>query len=122
MSMPLTVECKIEFRRLAKGRKQMQDAPAVPPPMVPPGRMPRVSRWMALALRCEQLLHEGHVASYAELARLGHVTHARISQILNLLYLAPDIQEAILFLPRTVRGRDLLRDRGAHSDAEFPLQ
>jgi hypothetical protein len=67
---------------------------------------------MALALRCEQLLREGHVASYAELARLGHVTHARISQIMNLLYLAPDVQEAILFLPRTERGRDpiILRD------------
>ncbi|HEY7312941.1 MAG TPA: hypothetical protein VH643_26490 [Gemmataceae bacterium] len=106
MSIPLTVECKIEFRRLAKGRKQMQDAPAVPRPVVPPGRVPRVSRWMALAIRFEQLLREGNVASYAELARLGHVTHARISQIMNLLHLAPDIQEAILFLPRTERGRD----------------
>jgi hypothetical protein len=106
MSTPLTVECKVEFRRLAKGRKQMQDAPAVPRPVVPPGRVPRVSRWMALAIRFEQLLREGNVASYAELARLGHVTHARISQIMNLLHLAPDIQEAILFLPRTERGRD----------------
>jgi hypothetical protein len=112
MSMPLTVECHIEFRRLSKGRKQMQDAPAVPRPVVPPGRVPRVARWMALALRFERLLREGHVGSYAELARLGHVTHARVSQIMNLLYLAPDIQEAILFLPRTQRGRDpiLLRD------------
>ena len=44
----------------------------------------------------------------AALARLGHVSRARISQILNLLYLAPDIQEQILFLPATERGRDLL--------------
>jgi hypothetical protein len=67
---------------------------------------------MALALRFERLLREGHVVSYAELARLGHVTNARISQIMNLLHLAPDIQEAILFLPRTQRGRDpiILRD------------
>jgi hypothetical protein len=112
MSEPLTVECRVEFRRLAKGRKQMQDAPATRHPVVPPGRVPRVSRWMALALRFEQLLREGHVASYAELARLGQVTHARISQIMNLLHLAPDIQETILFLPRTQRGRDpvILRD------------
>jgi hypothetical protein len=106
MSTPLTVECKIEFRRLARGRKHMQDAPTSPRPVVPLGRVPRVSRWMALALRFEQLLREGHVTSYAELARLGHVTNARISQIMNLLYLAPDIQETILFLPRTERGRD----------------
>ena len=112
MSFPLTVECTIEIRRLAKGRKQMQDAPATPRPLVPPGRIPRVARWMALALRFEQLLSDGHIGSYADLARLGHVTPARISQILNLLHLAPDIQEAILFLPRTQRGRDpvILRD------------
>jgi hypothetical protein len=112
MSTPLTVNCKVEFRRLAKGRKQMQEAPAAPRPSVPLGRVPRVSRWMALAIRFESLLREGHVASYSELARLGHVTNARISQIMNLLWLAPDIQEAILFLPRTERGRDpvILRD------------
>ena len=105
MTTPLMVECKIEFRRLAKGRKQMQEAPATPRPVVPPGRVPRVSRWMALALRFEKLLREGHVVSYSELARLGHVTNARISQLMNLLHLAPDIQETILFLPRTQRGR-----------------
>ena len=39
-------------------------------------------------------------------ASLGQVTRARISQILNLLHLAPDLQEALLFLPLTGRGRD----------------
>ena len=34
---------------------------------------------------------------YAEVACLGHVTRARMTQIMNLLNLAPDIQEAILF-------------------------
>jgi hypothetical protein len=91
MSLPLTVECRVEFHRLTKGRKQIHEAPAVPRPVVPPGRVPRVSRWMALALRFEQLLLEGQVASYAELARLGHMTRARVSQITNLLNLAPDI-------------------------------
>jgi hypothetical protein len=112
MSTPLTVNCKVEFRRLAKGRKQMQEAPAAPRLSVPPGRVPRVSRWMALAIRFEKLLRDGQVASYSELARLGHVTNARISQIMNLLHLAPDLQEALLFLPRTQQGRDpiILRD------------
>ena len=47
-----------------------------------------------------------------EIARLGHVTRARVSQIMNLLNLAPDIQEAILDMPRTLAGRDavILRD------------
>jgi hypothetical protein len=61
---------------------------------------------MALALRFEQLFQAGTVPNYAELARLGHVSRARISQIMNLLLLAPDIQETLLFLPRTERGRD----------------
>jgi hypothetical protein len=61
---------------------------------------------MALALRLDDLLRAGAIGSYAELARLGHVTRARVCQIMNLICLAPDIQEALLFLPRTQRGRD----------------
>ena len=40
------------------------------------------------------------IRDYAELARLGRVTRARMTQIVKLLHLAPDIQEQILFLPR----------------------
>ncbi len=47
---------------------------------------------------------------YAELARLGHVTRARVTQIMNLLNLAPDIQEAILFLPAVEGGRDPIKE------------
>ena len=61
---------------------------------------------MALALRFEMLLRNGAVANCAELARLGHVSCARISQILNLLHLAPDLQEELLFLTRKGRGHD----------------
>jgi hypothetical protein len=66
---------------------------------------------MALALRLERLIQTGEVADYADLARLGHVTRARVTQIMNLLNLAPDIQEELLFLPRTVKGRDHIRER-----------
>lgn len=48
---------------------------------------------------------------YAELARLGHVTRARLTQIMKLLNLAPDIQEAILFLPAVVAGDASIRER-----------
>jgi hypothetical protein len=61
---------------------------------------------MALALRFERLVREGAVRDYAELAALGHVSRARISQVLSLLHLAPDIQEEILFLAPVKRGRD----------------
>jgi len=78
---------------------------------VPIGRVPRVARLLALALRCQSLLQAGVIANYAALAHLGHVSRARVTQILNLLLLAPDIQEALLFLPRTERGRDAIHLR-----------
>lgn len=78
---------------------------------VPPGRVPRLSRLLALAITMEQMIRVGEVRDYAELARLAQVSRARISQIMSLNGLAPDIQEAILFLPRTIRGRDPVRER-----------
>ena len=59
----------------------------------------RIARLMALALRFEGLLREQTMQDYAELARLGGVTRARMTQIMKLLDLAPDIQERLLFLP-----------------------
>ena len=73
-----------------------------------PGRLPRVARLMALAIRLEGLLRKGAVKDQADLARLGQVSRARISQILNLVHLASDLQEQLLFLPLT-GGRDRLR-------------
>ena len=61
--------------------------------------IPRIARLMALAIRFEGLLREETIRDYAELARLGRVTRARMTQIMKLLDLAPDIQEQILFLP-----------------------
>jgi hypothetical protein len=58
---------------------------------------------MALALRLHELVRTGQVTNYSTLASLGQVTRARISQIASLLHLAPDLQEAILFLPPTPR-------------------
>ena len=74
------------------------------------GRVPRVSRLMALALRFQDLLSKGTVRSHAQLAELGQVSRVRISQILMLTNLAPTIQETLLFLPKTVRGRDCITE------------
>ncbi|MFT3881806.1 MAG: hypothetical protein QM703_19370 [Gemmatales bacterium] len=79
------------------------------PPVLPEGRIPRISRLMALAHHLERLVVTGVVKDYAELARLGQVSRARITQIMNLLLLAPDIQEEILFLPMTVAGHDPIK-------------
>jgi len=66
---------------------------------------------MALAIRFERLLDDGVVANQSELARLAHITQPRMTQIMNLLHLAPDIQEEILFLPDVVEGRDPITER-----------
>lgn len=85
-----------------------------------PGNVPRISKLMALAIRFDGLIRQGEVHDYADLARLGYVTRARITQIMNLLNLAPDIQEALLFLPRTVMGRDLIREKDILPIAALP--
>jgi hypothetical protein len=118
----LTIDCAIPGRRRDHGNRRPQPAPECePPPSVSLSRLPRVSRLMALALRFDQLLHDGSIADYAALARLGHVSRARISQIMNLLLLAPDIQEALLFLPSTQRGRDLIHLGALQALAALPV-
>jgi hypothetical protein len=59
----------------------------------------------------EGLVQSGEVDDYAELARLGRVTKARMSQIMGLLQLAPDVQEEVLFLPAATSGRDSVTER-----------
>jgi hypothetical protein len=61
--------------------------------------IPRIGRLMALAIRLEELVSDETVQNYAELAQLGRVTRARMTQITKLLQLAPDLQEQLLFLP-----------------------
>jgi hypothetical protein len=76
---------------------------------------------MALAIKCEGLVSRGEVRDYADLARVGHVTRARMSQIMNLINLAPDIQEEILFLPRTEAGRAPVTEAAVRQVACQPL-
>ena len=107
MSVTMTIEVPVQFQPVGRcGRRGLP--PEGDKLSLPPGRVPRVSRLMALALRLDELVRTGQVASYSTLAALGHVTRARISQIVSLLHLAPDIQEALLFLPPTLRGRDAI--------------
>jgi hypothetical protein len=75
---------------------------------------------MALAIRFDRLVRDSQVADCADLARLGHVTRARMTQIANLQNLAPDIQEAILTLPRAPAGRDPISEQQVRSVAAEP--
>jgi Recombinase zinc beta ribbon domain len=67
-------------------------------------RPPRLARLLALAHKLEGVVRTGQVRDYAELARLAHISSARIGQIVVLGLLAPAIQEHILFLPADQAG------------------
>lgn len=115
MSNGVTLEFDIHFVRGRSGRREAREGGPAAAPTLPEGSIPRIARLMALAIRCEELVRRGDVTDYADLARLGHVTRARMTQIMNLLNLAPDIQEQILFLPQTVRGCDAIGERHLRS-------
>ncbi len=106
----ITVKRKLHFAKCAKGRQRIQKEPVVTA-TAGEGHVPRISRLMALAIHCDQMIRDGEVADQTELARLLHVSQPRITQIMNLLHLAPDIQEELLFLPRTVSGRDPIHEK-----------
>jgi site-specific DNA recombinase len=75
------------------------------------GNVPRVSRLMALAVRLERLVAKGVSGDHSDLADAGQISRPRLSQILRLRELAPAIQEEILFLPKTLTGRDPVTER-----------
>jgi hypothetical protein len=107
MTRALTIEGNLKFERRAKGAKRGVKVKASAPPTVAPlGRIARISKLMALAIRWEGLVASGAVKDYAEIAALCHLSRARVTQIMNLSLLAPDIQEELLFMPRVEAGRD----------------
>jgi len=92
---------EIQFLLHATGRGKT--APSDGPPSGS-GHLPRVTQVMALAVQFQDMIQRGEARDYADLARLGCVTRERMSQIMKLVWLAPDIQKEILeFSPTRVR-------------------
>lgn len=69
------------------------------------GRLPRVTQVVALAIQFQDMIDRGDARDYADLARLGCLTRERMSQIMELIWLAPDIQREILEFPSTATSR-----------------
>ncbi len=89
------------------------------------GRVPRISKLMALAIRFDGLLRDGVVTNESELAELAQVSQPRMTQIMNLLHLAPEIQEQILYLEPVISGRDPITERDLRSitqDLDWSVQ
>jgi hypothetical protein len=104
-----TVVRPIHFVRRGKCTKAVSAPDAAP--KVLPSRVPRVARLMALAIHFDGMLRKGVVADQSELAEICNVTQPRMTQIMNLLHLAPDIQEDLLHLSTIDRGRDTITER-----------
>ncbi len=119
MSGSLTIHRRIHFAYAGR-RKVLREKQDATDPSRPPGRIPRVARLLALAMHVEHLVRSAVVPNYATVARLGHISRARLTQILNLSLLAPDIQEAILFLPAIQRGPDPIKERDLRPIATEP--
>ena len=105
MKTGVKVSANVRFETRRKGTRCLVRTPDGTPQEAPRGRLPRITRLMALAIHFDGLIQSGAVANYSELARLGNVTRARMTQIMNLLMLAPALQEELLFLPRVEEGR-----------------
>jgi hypothetical protein len=107
MSDEIQVGATFHKKRVGKHIAMVEGPPPTAPER-PKGRLPRITRYMALAIYYEDLIRQGHVHDYAEIATLGHVTRAGVTQIMNLRLLEPDLQERLLLLIRIVGGRDAL--------------
>lgn len=75
---------------------------------------------MALAIKFQDMVDRGEVRDYADLARLGYVTRARLTQIMNLLLLAPEIQEEILRQESIEGGKAIVTERHLRHLVAYP--
>jgi len=97
--MMVTVKKKLDLSGTTRQDRPVCDEPEMP------GPLPYITRLMALAIQCDELLRSGKIRDLAHLAEVGNVSQPRISQILGLTMLAPEIQETLLFLPRISKGK-----------------
>lgn len=77
------------------------------PVPAPPPRPTVLARTLALAHRLQAMLDDGRATNRVDLAAKLGFSRARVTQIMNLLWLAPDIQEEILFSVSPT-GRDVV--------------
>jgi hypothetical protein len=114
----LTATHKLEFKSGKRTAKTIVEA-GTQPEQPTPGRIPRITKMMALAIRLDHLIKSGQVADQAELARVGHVSRARLTQIMDLNLLAPEIQEEFLFWVGSDSRVNSTREREARKIVKF---
>ena len=106
---------RVEIRFRLNPMSRPAAPPAVESELPAAGRLPRVTQVLALAIQFQDMIRLGEARDYADLARLGGLTRERVSQIVKLVWLAPDIQIEILHLPPVSNGHFLIRERAVRN-------
>ncbi len=129
---PARVEFQVQFStpRSARPRRTEVSTPieAAPPKkprgrkwgVVPADRPSKAALLLALAYHWERLVREGVVRDYADIARLTGLTRARVTQIMNLTLLAPEIQEYLLFSNISCQLSGSHCERGVRNVSKVP--
>jgi hypothetical protein len=108
---------RVAFRRGRSGR----ETALLNPEQGPSRRRPlRVAQMLALAHQMQATIDRREVFDRTALAHQLGFTRARVTQLLDLLLLAPDIQEEILFL-ELQSGRDPVHEHGLRLVAATPF-
>jgi hypothetical protein len=106
-----------KLHRVQRGHgKAFTGGPPAPPPE-PVCRPARVAIMLALAHKIQDAIDRGVVRDRAEVARRLGLTRARLTQLMDLTTLAPDIQEKILFL-ESVDGVEPMSEHTVRSTAQ----
>ena len=99
----IKVKRKIAFQGEVHKRREAAKAARVT--LAQSGRVPRIAKLVALASRMQSMIESGEVETFQQLAEFGRISQPRMTQIMSLLNLAPDIQEELLFLPEVIQGK-----------------
>ncbi|MGB7343980.1 MAG: hypothetical protein WBD20_07190 [Pirellulaceae bacterium] len=114
----IEIKDQYDFTIAPQGRKRITSKRARRQPAPP--QIPHIAKLMALAIRLDELLETGQLKDQAEIARTAGITRARVTQILNLAGLAPDIQQALLDLQPTTDTKPKFRERALRQIAIEP--
>ena len=112
------------LRLRAPPSQVVSPTPPDKPAKVP--KTPRVVELLRKAIEWNALLESGQITTQADIARQEGITRARVTQVMGMLRLAPEVQKQIKSLP-DIAGRSpvterMLRPIGAIADQCDQLQ
>jgi hypothetical protein len=107
----LMVTGKLHRTRKGHAKRFVEMPPVAPEPIRRPARL---AVMLALAHKVQQAIDRGAVRDRAEMARRLGLTRARVTQLLDLTLLAPEIQEQILFA-ESVDGLEPMSERSVRA-------